>query len=85
MMAKITSTRVREVNVTWNSFGSHMKELSDIADSVSWGTHRKNQGDETDEQFLDRVANEIRDEFLTQAGEATGADGFAFSVSFADV
>ncbi len=74
-----TTTQIRDVTITWESCGPHWHELPAIADQVSAGIHRRTQSGETDEQFLDRVAAEIAAEFATQAGGATGADGFAFS------
>ncbi len=79
-----TATAIRDVIVTWESFGPHWHELPAIADQVSAGTHRRTQSGETGEQFLDRVAAEIAAEFAAQAGIASGADGFAFSARFAD-
>ena len=80
----MTETAIRDVIVTWESFGLHWHELPAIADQVSAGTHRRTQSGETDKQFLDRVAAEIAAEFAAQSGDATGADGFAFSARFAN-
>ena len=84
MTMKSTATRVRAVRVEWQANGGHYNVLDELADQVSAGMHHRTQSGETDEEFLGRVADEIRREFLEQAGDATGADGFAFETSFAD-
>lgn len=77
-------TTVRKVNVIWESSGYVFPALREIAERVSAGVHHRTQSGETDEQFLERVADEIRRDFLAEAGEATGADGFSFAATLAE-
>lgn len=76
--------KVRKVRINYEYSGKIKKELPDVAARVSEGVHHRTQSGETDKQFLERIANEIRHEFLSEAENATGTEGFSFSATFAD-
>jgi hypothetical protein len=86
MKATIKHGRMREFRVSYDVMGGHVwRDLPAIADRLTEGVHSDRQPEgESDEAFLERVADAVRLAFLTQAGEATGADSFGFGATFAD-
>lgn len=76
--------RVRHVRISWESFGPHRDALAEIADNLTLGVHHRSQSENSDERFLERVAEDTRQEFLRHAGESTGADGFSFTATIAE-
>lgn len=78
-----TTTEIRRVRCSFNYFCGASPELIAIAHQIADGVHHRTQSGESDESFLERVAAEITAAFLAEAGESTGADGFAFETSFA--
>lgn len=71
-------TRVRRLICQFEYSCGVSPDLIAIAHRVADGVHHRTQSGETDEQFRERVAEEIRGQFLEEAGEFTGADAFGF-------
>lgn len=77
------STRVRQVRCNLSYYCGGSVELIRIAHEIADGVHHRTQSGESDEEFLERVSDELRSDFLQQAGKSSGAEGFAFETSFA--
>jgi len=69
----------RKIVTSYDHGGPHWHQLPALAESLCRSSDAQ-RIDESDEEFCQRIAAEIGAEFVAQAGAATGAENFVFSV-----